>query len=334
MFLSLPNELILEVVENFTDTTDVFYLLMTNRHLSTLLQPVLIKASEKIIASAEETDLPLLHYAALFNNRSFAKLALKLDPGCLNQYTDRDGTPIHLAVFEGYESMVEFLLDRGADPNGVDPNAPPGTSPITPLHLALENIADVEIFEAHSKVDEGVMTLLLRRGADPNVVNENGMNALLHAARLGLPSIVAAILDTGRMDIDSRSITGSTALHIAVGRSEPSGVPELLLARGIDVNATNSFGQTALFHARRPSDTALLLKYGASAGVVDHSRRTVLHYLAHCLDAPHSLSNAKQILAAGGATDVGLRDINHRTAMDIAKDRGNAEFVNLLAKYQ
>lgn len=334
MLLSLPNELILEVVENFSDTTDVFYLLMTNRHLSDLLQPVLVKASKQILASAAESDLPLLHYAALENRLSSAKLALKQDPACLNRYIDPEGTAMHVAVFEGYESMVKFLLDQGADPNAIDPNAPPGSTPVTPLQLALENIAEVQVLEQCPKVEEGVMTLLLKRGADPNMVNENGMNALLHAARLGLPSIVAAILDTGRIDINSRTSSGSTALHIAVGRSEPGGVPELLLARGIDVNAINSVGQTALFHSRRRSDTALLLKYGATVGVVDHSRRTVLHYLAHCLHPPHSLSNAEQILSAGGAIDVGLRDINHRSATDIAKDRGNKEFVKILAKYQ
>ncbi|KAL0630968.1 hypothetical protein Q9L58_010178 [Maublancomyces gigas] len=334
MLLSLPNELILEVVENFTDTTDVFYLLMTNRRLSNLLQPVLVKASKEILDSAAEDNIPLLHYAALENRLTIAKLALKLDPGCLNKYLDPEGTALHVAVFEGFESMVEFLLDQGADPNPVDPNAPPGVLPDTPLHLALSNVAETQIFQAFKTVDEGVVTLLLRRGADPNALIGNGMNSLLQAAHFGLPNIVAAILDTGKTDINSRTVVGSTALHIAVRRSKSGGVPELLLARGIDVNATNDFGQTALFQSRNESVTALLLKYGATVGVVDYKNRTALHYLAERTFPGDSALIARQILSAGGPIDVGLRDKYNRSALDYAAHCGNEELMKVLGEYE
>lgn len=334
MLLSLPNELILEVAENFSDTTDVFYLLMTNRHLSNVLQPVLVKASKAILDSAAASYLPLLHYAALENRVTHAKLAIKLDPGCLNKYIDPEGTALHVAVFEGYESMVEFLLDQGADPNPVDPFAPPGIPADSPLHLALSNVAEVQILETSPIVDEGVVKLLLRRGADPNAVIENGMNSLLHAARLGLPGIVAAILDTGKIDIHSRTVTGATALHIAAGRIVGGGVPELLLARGINVNATNDRGQTALFQCRSESGIAVLLEHGARVGVVDTTSRTVLHYLADCRDLVNSASLVKQILSAGGEIDVGLRDINQRSALDFAKDRSNEALMKVLVEYE
>lgn len=336
MLLSLPNELILEVVENFTDTTDVFYLLMTNKHLSNLLQPVLVKASKEILNSAAKNYLPLLHYAALENRLTNAKLAIKLDPGCLNKYIDPEGTALHVAVFAGFESMVEFLLDQGADPNPVDPNAPPWVLPDTPLHLALSNVAEIQIFRAFKTVDEGVVTLLLRRGADPNAVTNNayGMNSLLQAAHFGLPNIVAAILDTGKTDINSRTVTGSTALHIAVRRVESGGVPELLLARGIDVNATNDLGQTALFQSRNESVTALLLKCGATVGVVDHKNRTVLHYLAEHTYPGDPVLIARQILSAGGPIDVGLRDKYHQSALDYAAHWGNKELMKVLREYK
>lgn len=331
MLHSLPNELILEVVENFTDTTDVFYLLMTNKHLSNLLQPVLVKAGKKMIDSAAESLLPLLHYAAQENKLTSAKLALKLDPGCLNKYIKHEGTALHVAVFEGYECMVEFLLDQGADPNAIDPNP---LATLTPLHLALENIAHLQVIGACLTIDQGVVKLLLRRGANPNAVTENGMNALLHAARLGLPDLVAAILDTGNMNIHSRTASGSTALHLAVGCARPGGVPELLLARGIDVDATNNVGQTALFLSLHQSLTEQLLKSGATVGMVDNKNRTVLHYLADCIYPAHPELIAKQILSTGGAIDVGLLDINQQSAMDIARNRGNEEFVKMLAEYQ
>lgn len=330
MLLSLPNELILDIAENFTDTSDVFSLLMTNKRLSNLLQPVLVKASKKILDSAAESYLPLLHYAAQENNLTVAKLALKLDPDCLNKYIDPDGTALHVAAFEGFASVVKFLLDQGADPNAADPFWSPGFPLDTPLHLAISNLAEVQIFSAFPTVDEGVVTLLLWHGADPNARNENGMNSLLHAARFDLPKIVTAILDTGKIDINSRTVTGSTALHIAVGRTVHGLVPELLLACGIDVNATNDRGQTALFKSPTESVAALLLEWGATVGVVDYLNRTVLHYLADCTYLADPVGIVRRILRAGGPIDVSLRDINHRSALDYATDRGNEELMTVL----
>lgn len=333
MLLSLPNELILDVVDHFTETTDVFYLLMTNKRLSNLLRPTLDKVSDEIIDAAANSNLPLLHYAALVNKLTFAKLALKLDPGCVNQYITGDGTAMHIAVLQVYEDIVEFLLDHGADPNITDPNTPAGTPELTPLHLALEGIAEIQNADGCPTLEEGVVKLLLRRGADPNTVDEHGMNALLHAARLGLPSIVAAVLDTGTIDVNSCNASGATALHIASGRSQCGGVPELLVARGINVNAVNVAGQTALFYARLPCVTTLLVKSGADVGVADRSNRTVLHYLAECVYPPHPEVIADIILSAGGVIDLGLKDRNGQSVMDIAKARRNEEFVRMLEKY-
>lgn len=336
MLLSLPNELILEVVENFTDTTDVFYLLMTSKHLANLLQPVLVKASNEILDVAAGSYLPLLHLAAARNERTTAKLALKRDPGCLNNFVTDEGTALHIAVFEGFESMVEFLLAQGADPNAVDPNPLPGIAPDTPLHLALSGgieIQDAYIIQTVPMAKEGIVKLLLQRGADPNAVDQDGMNALLQAARLGLPRIVSDILDTGLIDINSSTPTGRTALHVAVKGAGGVGslhVAELLLARGIDANATDENGQTALFHAETEAVTALLLKYSATIGVVDQMNRTVLHYLADCTYHTNSVAIVTQILSSGGFIDVGLRDINQRSALFYATARGNEDLMQLL----
>lgn len=325
MLLSLPNELILEVVENFDDTNDIFYLLMTNKHLSELAQPALIKAGEELQDSAALCQLPLLHYAAFTDHFPSAKLALKLDPTCLHKYIDRDGTALHVAIFEGHEDMAEFLLDQGADPNAVNPHALPGVAAHTPLHLALSTLPDALIFQASPVVHGGLVTLLLRRGADPNIPASDGMNSLLEAVNLRLPTVVTEILSTGRININSRNSTGSTALHLAVARAEGASLKEaeLLVVHGIDVNATNDRGQTALFECRTQSSTELLLQSGANIGVIDGAGRTVLHYLADSRYFEHSALLVDQILSTGGAIDIGLRDMYHRSALDYATTRGN-----------
>lgn len=339
MLLSLPNELILEVVANLTHTTDVFYLLMTSKDLSIVVEPILVEAGNRIIDSAAASQLPLLHFAALHNDRTAAKLALRNDPTCINNFLSGEGTPLHIAVFNGLESMVEFLLTQGADPNVVEPDPPNGIPADTPLQTALSGVIQIQngfIIETVPILSEGVVRRLLISGANPNTLTHDGMNALLQAAHLGLPAIVHAILDTDMIDINSRDATGGTALHVAVARAAGGGsfkVAELLLARGIDVNAIDTQGQTALFHAITEKVTALLLAYGAVVGIVDTANRTVLHHLAECFYIHNPAIIVKQILTADGPIDVSLVDVNQKTALDYATETGNDQVLAVLREF-
>jgi hypothetical protein len=57
----------------------------------------------------------LLHIASLYNNLQVAKKALEIGIGvdAVNQYQD---TPLHVATCKGYQDMVVFLCDQGANP--------------------------------------------------------------------------------------------------------------------------------------------------------------------------------------------------------------------------
>lgn len=339
MLLSLPNELIVEVVKNLTHTTDVFYLLITSKQLSIVVKPTLVAAGNRIIDSAAASGLPLLHFAAFHDDRVAAKLALRNDPTCIDNFLFDEGTALHIAVFEGLESMVEFLLTQGADPNVVEPDPPNGIPADSPLQTALSGIIQIQngfIIETVPIVKEGVVNRLLISGANPNTLTHDGMNALLQAAHLGLPNIVSAILDTGVIDINSRDATGGTALHVAVARAGSEGslkVAQLLLERGIDVNAIDLQGQTALFNAITKEVTALLLTYGAAVGIVDNTNRTVLHHLAECYYVTNPGIIVKQILTADSPIDVSLVDKYQKTALDYATDRGNHQVTAVLREF-
>lgn len=49
-----------------------------------------------------------------------AKLAIKINPGCVNEFSTARGTSLQITLFERFESMVKFLLERCANPNAVD----------------------------------------------------------------------------------------------------------------------------------------------------------------------------------------------------------------------
>lgn len=289
--------------------------------------------STVLLNYADESNLPLIHWAALQNEMMAAKLAIKLDPACVNEFNESHGTPLHVAVFERYENMVQFLLEKGADPNAVDPNVETEYDIEPVLHLALSTVGGVRLVDKQTCVEQHIVMLLLEWEADPNAVIENGINALLHAARLGLPEIVATILRTGNIDINSHDDSGATALHIAVRRFQPHGVPEVLLDYGIDIDAENVLGQTALFHTSTPVSTKLLVQCGARVDVVDKSQRTVLHYLAS-RRFPSSAVHARHIMSSLGIVDMNLKDVNGQTAIDIAKAKGNIDLQNLLEEYK
>lgn len=332
-FLSLPNELVLEIAENFNDPTDLFSLLVANKRLSVLLRPALDKISDLLQQCAAHSGLSLIHWSAMEGERIGAQLAIKLDPQCLNQFDEAHGTPLHVAVFEKWDSMVEFLLEQGADPNAVDPHPSPVLEFEPILHLAISTVGEDHPFNDIHTVEQQIVLLLLEWDADPNTTIENGVNAFLHAARLGLTELVSAILETGKIDINSTDSGGATALHIAVRRFRPSGVPKLLLDEGIDIDATNHIGQSALFHAAQPVSTELLISRGARTDLVDAANRTVLHYIAS-RRYPTSALHAAHILRASGGIDLGLKDSHDQTALEIAKMRYNDEVQKLLEKYQ
>ena len=119
-----------------------------------------------------------------------------------------------------------------------------------------------------------IVRTLARQGADPLVVSQNGTSTL--QAAMGMPGsslegrrdrignsppdaadeervtleLARIILDLG-VDVNAADRRGNTALHDAVRKNFPS-VVAFLAARGADINAENQRGQTPLVLAETP----------------------------------------------------------------------------------
>lgn len=141
---------------------------------------------------------------------------------------------LHHAVLSGKAGAVHYLLDNGFDVNA---KAQDGATPLT-LAVDFGN-------------REGARALAMR-GADVNAANESGMTPFLLAVKKGDKELVGLFLTKGAnlAAVDSR--TGKTLLHEAALRGYAD-VVETLLARGIQKNAKDKNGYTALSYA---------LKYG------------------------------------------------------------------------
>ncbi|KAK4460730.1 hypothetical protein QBC42DRAFT_101386 [Cladorrhinum samala] len=87
--------------------------------------------------------------------------------------------PVHTAALKGQNKILEILLNKGADVNGLD------ASGRTPLHCGVEG----------GKMD--TITLLLNRGADVTKLSTNGVSVLQLAVEKGLEDAVVLFIDKG-----------------------------------------------------------------------------------------------------------------------------------------
>ncbi|KAG2452708.1 hypothetical protein HYH02_002940 [Chlamydomonas schloesseri] len=161
--------------------------------------------------------------------------------------------------------MVDMLLQAGAEPNYV------GVLDETALHIAAR------------KGCLGVVQLLLKEGANPNLAAANGAarkgDTPLHmAAREGHTAVVEAILKApgvARVKMDAANQKGRTPMHLAAARGHAA-IVELLLKAGADPAVKDkgglfSSGKTAYERAAkkgRHQVVALLAEWPVPARVM------------------------------------------------------------------
>ena len=194
-------------------------------------------------------------------------------------------TALHYAISSEHVSIVDILIEAGADVNAVTQD---GTG--TPL------------MQAVSKKSKPIVDLLLKAGADPNVVEKVvGQTALRIAAQRGDDTLIRILIKNGaKVDITDEDDTpliralwqkhfssaelllkdgadpnfpghdGFTPLMWAV-MSGYDGIVRKLIAAGADLNVRNDNGHTALDIALREGnrEVAAILEQ-AGARTSDH----------------------------------------------------------------
>jgi ankyrin repeat protein len=254
-----------------------------------------------------------------------------LDAGAKINTADPDGiSPVLMAIINGHYDVAGFLLNRGADPNladdtgraalfsAVDFNTMPASNRPAPkvidnqmtslelIKLLLDKGADVNaqlkkqqpyrakldrgddtmlttgttpLLRAAKAADIPAMRLLLAKGADPKLATRAGITPLMAAAGLGSKEedatgrfkteaeaieAIQLCLDAG-VDINAANGQGQTALHAAALKGYDK-VVEFLAGRGANLTTKDRQGKT-------PLDAALGLAGGS--GGFDGSRRDV-----------------------------------------------------------
>lgn len=156
---------------------------------------------------------------------------------------------------------------------------------------------------------------LLKRGFDPNTVDEQGQPGLILALKLESFKVSEALIDSPMLKLEATNPAGETALMLASLRGQPELV-ERLLKRGANVNRP---GWSALHYAATAPDELTLQKLLERGAAVD--ARSPNGTTPLMMAAQYGTSESVELLLARGA-DVNLRsDLDH-SAADFARRVG------------
>ena len=194
-----------------------------------------------------------LHRAAFKGQIDIIRILL--EAGAKTEVMSRRFSPLHLAAMAGHLEAVSALVKGGANLESRDGGRR------TPLHRVLGS--------SNPHVSE-IARFLIDSGADVHTTDDEGETPLMTAVREGCTDVVRKLLEKGaQTDVRDKNFN-QTLIHLAAIRGYGD-MAELLLSRGLEAGARDTYGMT-------PAAYALI-----------HGNATVAALLEKALDRPSTL---------------------------------------------
>ncbi len=301
--------------------------------LKTLVTP------ENILTKDSQGNTPL--HIALQKDSPFEYIQYLIETGADVNARNKNGDSIlFLTVQKNNRRVGDLLLEKGADIFATN------TENNSPLRIALTKGPEIQEwlitsntlnttdgsgntplhYAAEWKLDNAIMNLV-EKGAKINAVNSNGESALFSAVKADSPNTINTLVRCGiETDVSSnlaRDHLGNTPIHYAV-RWNSLKAAQTLLSMGMEVDAQNLSGKTALSDACRSSkkDMAILLmKNRSDINAADATGRTVL------MDSISSNNEYMVSLLLANGANPQIQEMSGRNAYHEAALGGNIKII-------
>ncbi|MFM9880978.1 MAG: ankyrin repeat domain-containing protein [Burkholderiaceae bacterium] len=180
-----------------------------------------------------------------------------------------------------------------------------------------------DFFTALHFDDSATVSRLLQRGFDPNTPNENGIPALVLAARESSFNVMQALLGAPKLKVEARNEEDESALMLVSLRGNVD-IAQRLIEKDADVNKT---GWTPLHYAATGGHTPLielLLQHHAYIDAESPNGTTPL-----MMAAQYGSTEAVRLLIQRGA-DVTLKNQLQLNALDFARLGSRPDAIQIL----
>ncbi|HEV3058907.1 MAG TPA: ankyrin repeat domain-containing protein [Vicinamibacterales bacterium] len=222
-------------------------------------------------ANVNDADAWGVSATVLAEHSGYAELAaFLLDHGADPNAAKAGFSALHEAIMRRDEKMVAALLAHGADPNAPLRTWTPTRRDSQDFHFGPELVGASPLWLAARFSEPNVMRLLVAQGADPLFVHHADYYAGARGERR--TEVTTVLMAATGMS------AGTPWVPLDRGAREALALDAVTLAleRGVDLNAANTDGRTALDAARALKDdtvVAFLIAKGARPGVTTKERR-------------------------------------------------------------
>ncbi|XP_071095493.1 putative ankyrin repeat protein RF_0381 [Haliotis cracherodii] len=217
------------------------------------------------LTQQDENYVNVLHVACTSKRTEIAKYLITKTTVDIDGERKGGRTPVMLAALHGLGEVFYLLVSKGADLTRVT------ASQENILHLACDglNVEIVKYILTQNIVDDinsrawhgktplmnaaliqnkEAFDLLVKKGANLILVDNNDNNILHYASEGGNVDIVEYILAQNIVDINSREKTGQTAVMKAAWRGKRN-VFHFLVTKGANLSSVDTYGNTILYLA-------------------------------------------------------------------------------------